>query len=221
MPPPNVVLRSPVGLAMATSVLLGVAAATDAFALYAGVVRHRVTGDLLARSSDEINRADDLYDVAGTAQMVAVAAPAVVFIIWFHRVRSNADVFAQDVCTRSRGWAVGGWFVPLGNCWIPYTIAREIWTASAQRAPDGSWREVSAAPVKRWWVMWVTALVLLRVGSTMQNHAHSPAALQRATDVMFVCDLLMLTAAVLAIVFVRKLTAMQHTKAVQGPLATV
>lgn len=221
MPPPNVVLHSPVGLATATSVLLGVAAATDAFALYAGVVRHRVTGDLLARSSDEINRADDLYDVAGTAQMVAVAATAVVFIIWFHRVRSNADVFAQDVCTRSRGWAVGGWFIPLGNCWIPYTIAREIWTASTQWAPDGSWREVSAAPVKRWWAIWVTALVLLRVGSTMQNHAHSPAALQRATDVMFVCDLLMLTAAVLAIVFVRKLTAMQHTKAVQGPLATV
>lgn len=101
------------------------------------------------------------------------------------------------------------------------TIAREIWTASAQRAPDGSWREVSAAPVKAWWTVWVCALVTLRLGTQWQNHAEQPQAFQHATDVVILADGLLLTAAVLAIVFVRKLTAMQHTKATYGPLAAV
>ncbi|MEU5437960.1 DUF4328 domain-containing protein [Streptomyces sp. NPDC020719] len=221
MPPPATVLRSPIGLARATNVLLGVAGATDVVALYAGFVRHRISGDLLAHSSEEINRSDDLYQVAGTLQMLAVAATAIVFIVWFHRVRSNADVFAQDVCTRSRGWAIGGWFIPVGNCWIPYTIAKEVWTASTQRAPDGSWRGVSARPIKAWWTVWVAALVMLRVGSTMEDHAKSAESLQRATDVLLASDALMLAAALLAIRFVHKLTTMQHTKAVQGPLAAL
>ncbi|MFD9791424.1 DUF4328 domain-containing protein [Streptomyces sp. NPDC059070] len=221
MPPPNTILRSPVRLAQATAVLLAVVAATDAFALYAGIVRHQVTGDLLTRSSEDINRADDLYELAGTLQMCAAITTAVLFLTWFHRVRANADVFASDVFTRSRGWAVGGWLIPIGNCWIPFTVAREIWTASTQRAPDGSWREVSAAPIKRWWTVWVAALVTLRLGTQWSDHATTPTALQHSTDLVMLADALLLTAALLAIAFVRKLTAMQHTKALYGPLATV
>ncbi|GAA0617617.1 DUF4328 domain-containing protein [Streptomyces crystallinus] len=221
MPPPNTVLRSPIGLARATNVLLGAAAATAVLALYAGVVRHRITGDLFAHSAAEINRSDDLYQLAGTLQLSAAAATAIVFIIWFHRVRSNADVFAQDACTMGRGWAIGGWCIPLGNLWIPFTIAREVWTASTQRAPDGSWREVSTRPIKSWWVTWVAALVILRIGTTMEDHAGSAEEFQRATDVLLAGDALMLAAALLAIRFVHRLTTMQHTKAVQGPLAVV
>ncbi|MFD9789353.1 DUF4328 domain-containing protein [Streptomyces sp. NPDC059070] len=221
MPPPNTVLRSPIVPARATTVLLGVAAATDLLAVYAGVVRHRLTGDLLAHSSEEINRSDDLYDLAGTLQLLVIAATAAVFIAWFHRVRGNADVFAPDVSTRGRGWAIGGWFIPFGNFWIPFGIAREIWTASTQRAPDGSWREVSAAPVKAWWTVWVLALVTLRIGTQWQNRTTDPEAFRHATDVVILADALMLAAAVLAIVFVRRLTAMQHTKATYGPVAAV
>ncbi|MEU4346205.1 DUF4328 domain-containing protein [Streptomyces sp. NPDC023838] len=220
-PVPGTVLRNPRGLATAVTALLGVVAALDLFALYTGVVMHRLTGDLLSHSSDEIERADDLYEMTGSVQLAAMGVTAVVFIIWFHRVRSNADAFAQDVCTRTRGWAVGGWFVPIGNLWIPYTIAREVWTASAQTAPDGSWREASERPITTWWWTWVSALLIYRFGTTMQEHADTPDTLQRATDDILVADALNLAAAVLAIVFVRKLTAMQHTKATLGPIAAV
>jgi hypothetical protein len=219
MPPPNTVLRSPIRLAQATNVLLGLAAATDLLGIYSGVVRHQVTGDLLTRSSEDISRSDDLYELAGTLQMCVAVTTAILFLTWFHRVRANADVFAQDVCTRGRGWSVGGWFIPVGNLWIPFTVAREIWTASAQSAPDGSWREVSAAPIKRWWTVWVAALVTLRLGTQWSDHAKTPAALQHSTDLVMLADALLLAAALLAIVFVRKLTAMQHTKALYGPVA--
>ncbi|MGP9017571.1 DUF4328 domain-containing protein [Streptomyces sp. BR1] len=220
LPPPTTVLRSPHQLATATSILLAVVATIDVFALYAGITMHNVTGDLLTRSSDEIDRADDLYTAAGYLQLFAMLATAIVFITWFHRVRCNADAFAADVCTRSRGWAVGGWLIPVGNLWIPFTIAREVWTASTQRAPDGSWREMSQRPIKLWWTMWLAALAMNRFASTMYQHADTPDSLQRAADVTMLADVLDLAAALLAIAFVRKLTAMQHTKATQGPAAT-
>ncbi|MFD7053189.1 DUF4328 domain-containing protein [Streptomyces mirabilis] len=220
IPPPQTLLRSPRGLATATSVLLGLVAAADLFALYAGMRMHSVSGDLLNRSADDIAGADDLYKLAGNLQLIGILATAVVFVVWFYRVRCNADMFAQDVCTRSRGWAIGGWFIPIGNLWIPFTIAREIWTASAQNAPDRSWREVSQRPVGLWWAAWTAALVMARIGSTMQSQAGSPETLQRAADVSMIADALNLTAALLAIAFVRKLTAMQqHTEATPGPVA--
>uniref|UniRef100_A0AAU2UYS2 DUF4328 domain-containing protein n=1 Tax=Streptomyces sp. NBC_00003 TaxID=2903608 RepID=A0AAU2UYS2_9ACTN len=214
-------LRSPRGLATATSVLLAVAAAVDAFAVYAGAVMHGVSGDLLSRGEDEIDRADHLYQAAGLLQVLALVVTAVVFIVWFHRVRCNADVFAGDVCTRGKGWAIGGWFIPVGNLWIPSRIAREIWTASAQSAPDGSWRTVSQRPITAWWSLWVANLVIGRIASTMDKNADTPEALQRAADVTMLADALSMGAAILAIVFVRKLTAMQDLKATQGPVAAL
>ncbi|MER5888299.1 DUF4328 domain-containing protein [Streptomyces sp. NPDC001941] len=217
MPPPAAALRPLKGLATAASVLLGLAAAADLFALYAGTVMHNVSGDLLTASEDRIDAADSLYSLAGNLQLLTIAATAVVFLIWFYRARCNAEVFAQDVCTRGRGWAIGAWFIPIGNLWLPAAVAREIWTASAQTAPDGSWREVSRRPLNLWWGTWVGALVLARIGMTMQSNATTPQALQRAVDVTMAADALTFAAALLAIVFVRKLTAMQDPTALPAP----
>lgn len=221
MPSSGPVLRSPRGLATATSVLLAVAAAIDAFAVYTDAVIHGVSGDLLSRDEGEIDRADRLCQLAGSLQWIILIATAVVFIIWFYRVRSNADVFAGDVCTRGKGWTIGGWFIPVGNLWIPSQVAREIWTASAQTAADGSWRTVSRWPITAWWTLWVANLVVGRLASTMSKNAETAQSLQRAADVMMLADALSMSAALLAIVFVRKLTAMQHVKATEGPVAAV
>ncbi len=214
-------LRSPRGLATATSVLLGAVAVTDLFALYAGLQLHLVAGDFLDRGPEEIDRTDLLYQLSGYLQMSGTLATAVVFIIWFFRVRSNADLLAPDVCTRNRGWAIGGWFIPVGNLWLPFGVARETWVASTQHAPDGAWRTVSQWPIRTWWGTWIAALFVYRGGTTMASHATTPEAIQRSTDVVMLADALNLAAALFAILFVRRLTAMQHRKATEGPNASV
>ncbi|MFE9559398.1 DUF4328 domain-containing protein [Streptomyces sp. NPDC006703] len=110
---------------------------------------------------------------------------------------------------------------PIGSLWIPSKIAREVWTASTQTAPDGSWRKVSQWPITAWWSLWVANLVIGRFAWTMHRNAETPEALQRATDAWILTDALSLAAAILAITFVRKLSAMQHLKATQGPIAAV
>ncbi|MGW8778153.1 DUF4328 domain-containing protein [Streptomyces sp. NPDC055796] len=223
--PPADVLRSPRGLAVAVTALLGVAAAVNLFSAavsgYVFSLMKRLAADPADVGDDTLDRSDVLTAVAGSLQFLILLATAVVFIIWFHRVRVNGEIMRPDAFSQTRGWAIGGWFIPLGNLFLPYRTAKEIWTASTQLAPDGSFRAVSAAPVNAWWAVWVVSAVSDRVFSTMYGRAETPEALRDASAVGMVTDLVTVAAAVLAIVFVRKLTAMQTTKAQQGPYAAV
>ncbi|MFF4104555.1 DUF4328 domain-containing protein [Streptomyces sp. NPDC001903] len=223
--PPADVLRSPRGLAVAVTALLGVAAAVNLFSAavsgYVFSLMKRLAADPADVGDDTLDRSDVLTAVAGSLQFLILLATAVVFIIWFHRVRVNGEIMRPDAFSQTRGWAIGGWFIPLGNLFLPYRTAKEIWTASTQLAPDGSFRAVSAAPVNAWWAVWVVSALSDRVFSTMYGRAETPEALRDASAVGMVTDLVTVAAAVLAIVFVRKLTAMQTTKAQQGPYAAV
>ncbi|MFB7053942.1 DUF4328 domain-containing protein [Streptomyces vinaceus] len=223
--PPADVLRSPRGLALAVCLLLGVAAAANLFSAavsgYAFSLMKRVIADPAAVTEGTLDRSDVLTGIAGALQGLILLATAVVFIIWFHRVRVNGEIMRPDAFSQTRGWAIGGWFIPIGNLFLPYRTAKETWTASTQAAPDGSFRTVSPAPVTAWWVTWVSSLVLDRVSASMYKRADTPEALRDASAAAMAGCLATAAAAVLAVLFVRKLTAMQTRKAEQGPNAAL
>ncbi|QZY18747.1 DUF4328 domain-containing protein [Streptomyces decoyicus] len=203
-------VRSPKGLANAVTVLLALVIAVDVFAVYAGLNIRALLDNLQSTPRHELAQGDDLYGLAGTLQLVCTLATAPVFIVWFYRVRVNAEGFARDVCTMNRAWAVGAWFVPIGNLWLPYRFAKEVWDASAQATADGAWREVSRRRVSAWWTTWIAALVVSRAGAALYRNPETPHALQQATSVVMLSDLLDIAAAVLGILFVRKLSRMQQ-----------
>ncbi|MEV0282015.1 DUF4328 domain-containing protein [Streptomyces sp. NPDC050610] len=215
------VLRSPAGLATAVTVLLGLVAACDLFAIYADFSVYSVLDSLLSATEGELKRADRLYELAGRLQGWGTVATAVVFIVWFHRVRGNAEIFTQDICTLGRGWSIGGWFVPLANLWLPFRVAAETWQASAPQTPEGALREVSRAPVRAWWVLWLLSVAVGRMATTFYNRADTPDTLQQAVGTVMFADLLDLAAALLAILFVRKLSRMQQERAEQRTFAAV
>ncbi|MET9963568.1 DUF4328 domain-containing protein [Streptomyces sp. NPDC006326] len=213
------VLRSPHALALALVLLLALAALVNLFSAGVSACLFSLTRDAAAApaaAADGTPLADVLASVAGILQTLSLLATMVVFILWFHRVRVNGEVMRPDAFTRTRGWAIGGWFIPVGNLFIPFRIAKEIWAASTQLGPDGSYRHVSTAPVTAWWTAWVASLFADRVFDQMFKRADTAASLRDAWAVGLVCDLLTVAAAVLAAIFVRKLTSLQHTKAMQG-----
>ncbi|MEU9302525.1 DUF4328 domain-containing protein [Streptomyces sp. NPDC048269] len=224
-PPPVDVLRSPQGLATALTVLLSVAAAIDLFSAGANMFAWSLMKDVIADPGQVAEGTLDLSDIltglAGGLQLLAMLATATVFIVWFYRVRVNGEIFRPDAFSQGRGWAIGAWFIPVGNLFLPFRTARQIWTASTQLGPDGSYRHVSSAPLTAWWTVWVAALCFDRVFSQMYKRAETPAAVRDASLVGIAADLLMVAAAVFAVLFVRKLTALQNTKAAQGPYAAV
>ncbi|WP_097868852.1 DUF4328 domain-containing protein [Streptomyces sp. rh34] len=210
--------RSPVGLSRAVIALLGCVIASDLFVIGAGLHLRGLWEELAADESLDIYagpglRAQELYDLAGTVQTAAFVATGVLFIIWFHRTRRNAEVFESGVQRMGPGWAVGGWFVPVANLWFPYRVASGIWEASVRLHPDGGWRTVPKTVLNLWWGGWIVSVLASRIAVSRWNRAQEPEQISDAAALVAAADALDLVAAVLAIVFVRAVTRMQVERA--------
>ncbi|WP_282687177.1 MULTISPECIES: DUF4328 domain-containing protein [unclassified Streptomyces] len=213
--------RSPVGLARAVTALLGLVIAADLFAIGTGLRLRALWQGLVTDGSLDIygrdgDTAERLYGITALAQGVTLLATAVVFIIWFHRTRRNAEVFDASVQRMGPGWAVGGWFVPIANFWFPYRVASGVWEASAQTRADGGWRTVPRTPLNLWWGAWIASLLAARVTGRLWERAEEPAEIVRAAGLVAASDAVDIVAAVLAILYVRAVTGMQVERAVHG-----
>ncbi|MFE6159162.1 DUF4328 domain-containing protein [Streptomyces sp. NPDC056486] len=232
-------LRSPVALARATVALLVGVIAADLYSLWAGTVVQGVMDDLMSLDRGvgygvvgggtdlvrEAERADTLYSVSGWLQTAALVATCVVFLCWFYRVRVNAEVFEPHIHSKTRGWTVGSWFVPVVNLWFPRRIALDIWDASGDRSValdrtmtlgDASARATHPL-VNGWWTLWVASLVVGRWASSGYWAAEEADEIDAAISRMMLADVLDIAAAVMAILFVRRLTRMQDAKARSTP----
>ncbi|RPK39448.1 hypothetical protein EES37_22170 [Streptomyces sp. ADI91-18] len=222
-PPPGIMLRSPHGLATALTVLLSIAGVAalllTGIRVYLWSLMDGLVKDPLKVKDIALARVDNVTAVADGLQGMLWLATAIVFVMWFHRVRQNGQVFRPDAFTLAPGWAIGAWFVPLANLVMPFTIARQTWTASTQLAPDGSFRKVSSAPVTAWWLAFAGSQLTDSVFGVLYSAADTPEQLRGAAVVGAVSGLLTVAAAVLAVLFVRKLTALQSAKAAHGPYA--
>ncbi|GAA4919690.1 DUF4328 domain-containing protein [Streptomyces coeruleoprunus] len=213
-------LRSPVGLSYAVVALLALVVAVDLFAIYASLnmrdlMGDIVSGDFTADRLEEANRADRLSYFSTSLALMSLIAAGVVFIVWFHRTRTNAGIFHPELQRRGPGWAIGSWFIPIANLWIPRQIAGDIWDASEQDKRE------SRTVLNAWWAAWVISTVLNQMAARMYYRAEEPAALRTALTVDVISGVVDMAAAVLAMLFVRKLTALQHAKALRGPQETV
>ncbi|UQI48345.1 DUF4328 domain-containing protein [Streptomyces sp. HU2014] len=225
-PGPGARLASPDGLARATVVLLVLCAVTDAVAVWSDISMFRLMDRVLADGVEtvadaDLDRADLTQAVTGFAQSAAYVAAAVLFVLWFRRVRVNAEVFAPDGHRMARGWSVGGWFVPVVNLWFPKKIANDTWNASLPYGPEGAPRPASRAVMNAWWVMWLVTTALGWISTRVDALADTFEKIRSSSGVLIVADAVDIVAAVLAVCFVRRLTALQREKAAQGPVPSV
>lgn len=174
--------------------------------------------DVRSLSADDTDYSDPALigtldvNVAYSMALTLFVATGIVFIVWFHRLRKNAEVWAGDLQGRKPGWAIGAWFIPLANFWIPREVAADIWRASRWQpyAADG---KGELALLNSWWVCWVAGTVTDFVSSRLYASATTVEAYDIATGWSLAGYALDAVAAVLAILFVRRLTSMQHAKA--------
>ncbi len=199
--------------------LLGAVVAADLFSLYVSFRARGQWGELATEGFtavpfEELDRTDTLMAYSSTAYANVFLVTAIVFIVWFFRVRRNAGVFAPDLQRRGGGWAIGSWFVPIGNFWLPRGVAVDIWAASRKDPYGlGARKEEPHTVLTAWWTAWVVSALFGRFAVRRYMEAEEPAAVRDAVDQLIVADLLDIAAAVLAILFVRALTRMQYLKA--------
>ena len=87
-----------------------------------------------------------LFGLLRVGALVLTAAP---FLAWFHGAYARLRHLGGPART-TPGWAVAGWFIPLGNLYLPYRAAREI-EAGAGGGPWG---------VFVWWTTWLGAALV-------------------------------------------------------------
>ncbi|MFJ9736397.1 DUF4328 domain-containing protein [Streptomyces sp. NPDC101169] len=138
--------------------------------------------------------ADALHDWSRFAQTLTLLAAAVMFLRWFHRIRVNAEVFDPSGHTKSRGWAIWGWFCPVVNLWFPRRVALDIWDASATSA-----NQPGHGLVNSWWTLLMVSLLAGRAAEWRYDTARGVVGWRHALRQMMVADALDAAAAVLAV----------------------
>ncbi|MEU7131935.1 DUF4328 domain-containing protein [Streptomyces sp. NPDC046261] len=233
MPVGGVDLRR--GVRITLTVLLSVVMAA-LLLLIAARGQQREAVDVLLRDGatsaalEQADDADDFYAGMMVLYVLVFIATAVLWVIWFRRMRLNAEAFAPGTHRFGSGWAVGSWFTPVVNLWFPKQMANDIYRASAPAGPQSAPKGLLNA----WWVLWLAASGFSFVGSAMYSVAERKLesrhtsldsvrddiqALKTALSVSTLALLLYVVAALLALLVVRQLTRMQEQRALAGPQA--
>ncbi|MFC8711996.1 DUF4328 domain-containing protein [Streptomyces sp. NPDC057197] len=216
-PPPSVPSR---GFLVAALAGLALAALCDVFALVAGLRYHLATGEdggLTLAAWRALDAAASRYDAAQRYQVVAFLPCAVAFIAWFHQMSRATGPLASGRFRFGTGWAVGGWFVPLANLWIPYRIAVDMWEAATPLPSEGDHHYPQIWPLKMWWALLVLSFPLGGLAKLSYDSAETMSDLRTGLELYFASDVLHLVAAGAAAYVVVRLTAMQRDKALYGP----
>jgi hypothetical protein len=118
----------------------------------------------------------------------------VLFVIWFHQAATTAVRLGRPA-RRSPGWAVGGWFIPIGNLFLPYQSGRDVFRPGDAAGPS---------TVLRWWVTYLLAGVATLPLAVLVGFRSGPAIALACTALALV---VWLAAGLAAIAFVDSATA--------------
>jgi len=204
-------LTTALTIMLALEALVAVAAAVALFNRASVVDRVDFLSPTFADIQD-IKDADGQVTGSLSVFFVLALAIAVVWIVWQFRHAKNAQAIRGDTGL-GPGWAIGGWFIPLGNYVLPQL---QLFQAAKASDPDlgpgqpaGSGKAPSS--VIAWWVLLDVAVVLLGFGTQAQpsRAVEDPDKFSSAERVYGVSMLAFVAAAIIGILMVRALAARQ------------
>ena len=143
--------------------------------------------------------------VLGLATVAVYIATVIAFLMWLYRASNNIAAFGQRT-QHSSGWAVGSFFVPIMNLFVPYQATKDIWTKSAPEAGSFSFSTSPPGFFAAWWGFWITS----NIASNIYIRMTLREAPQDATSIVGIfSELLSIAAAGFAIKVVRDIDRRQ------------
>ncbi|MEV0713612.1 DUF4328 domain-containing protein [Asanoa sp. NPDC050611] len=120
-----------------------------------------VTVDRPGAAVDEngLTQLERLLEPVEWGYVGAQALALVLTMIWLWRARKNLDAFPGTEPLFSAGWAIGGWFFPIANLFVPGRLM-----ANLARQSSREWWVRAAAVV--WWCALVVHFAVDRVTNT-------------------------------------------------------
>jgi Domain of unknown function (DUF4328) len=212
------------GLSVALTVLLPVAAVAALVGAMTAFYRATVMSDLPNRLfTSDVQDADDAVGAGVGFFVIVSVATGIVFVIWQFRHAKNAERLAGRL-PLSAGWAIGGWFIPVGNYVLPEL---QLYRSAAASDPDSPPPNGKAPGIVLWWwVLFAAAGLLFLIGRLLHpsdsdvnlfNLQDKADQFATADRIMAIGLLLMIPAAVVALVMVRQLSDRQATALRRAP----
>jgi len=133
------------GIAAATAVAVATAVGLGAN-LFPGLVGVRLVEDGAVRAA-----VYSAYFGLQLGELLSFVLAFVLVLVWMWRSAKNLEAFPRQSGDLSAGWAIGGWFIPIGNLFLPYRILSQIVREELLRR----W----AGIVGLWGACWVLSIV--------------------------------------------------------------
>jgi hypothetical protein len=133
-------------------VLMWVTVAAEALSAAAAFSRRQTWERFLDGDANfgDIDDADSLVAGSVVLAVMLILATAIVLAVWSHRAASNAAARGVDT---TPGLASGGWFIPIGNLFIPHGQLRKCLSGQGDTA------------ALNWWQgLWIAGAVIGNVG---------------------------------------------------------
>ncbi|HEX8335871.1 MAG TPA: DUF4328 domain-containing protein [Pyrinomonadaceae bacterium] len=143
----------------------------------------------------------------------------VAFLLWLHRASGNMAALgnAKSKIEYTPGWAVGSFFIPFANLFMPYRAVSEVWVKSEPPVQEEGGLAFAphppTTPVLAWWVTWLASNFIGRAASRFGDKADTIETLQMMTWAAVLADVLSVVAAVLAVMVVRSIDRRQEERA--------
>jgi hypothetical protein len=88
--------------------------------------------------------------IAGGSVSFLVFAAIILFLIWVYRTNANVHALGAQNLSATPGFAVGAYFIPFLNLFMPFTVMNETWKASIDAS---GWASQKSSPlIGIWWL---------------------------------------------------------------------
>jgi hypothetical protein len=114
--------------------------------------------DLAATTEEDVVRWQVNIDGTNNLYIVAVIASAIAFLAWLSRAVENVPALGGGTPIRSPRGAIGWWFAPIANFFVPYQIVADLWR---RMAPSPAAQGIGI--IVAWWVLWIGGGIAQRV----------------------------------------------------------
>lgn len=209
--------RSPKGLAKTVKILLVILSVLALLSILGCFIEiaYYSSLDSTYPSDEDYLIGGGVSGIVGIFIFLTYIGTVISFSMWIFRIYKNLPVLTTAKMRMSPGWAVGWYFIPFANLFMPYIGMKDAWNACSRdtRFDNYLWGERKGASlVKWWWAMWLISTFIARVAGRISMSAETTDELVRAAVVYIFSDILDLVTNILAFMLVKRLTERQEKK---------
>ena len=154
--------------------------------------------------------------LVGVLQGILYLVTAFFFLKWIYRANYNARQVSMGTMKFTPGWAIGWYFIPVGNLWKPYQAMKEIYAVS--KNPSNGQNRPFDQILSWWWLSFVVSNGLASASLRLMAKATEIEELINATLVSVGSDIASIILAFIAIALIKRIYQMQRSNfRITGP----